>query len=90
MTTRDLSGEDIYRVLVNSGGFEHVRTAGDHLILRWDPPDEHENQALLPFHSTIRSVSARYSISIGTLHDIADSAGAEDFDAFCEWIHRNR
>jgi predicted RNA binding protein YcfA (HicA-like mRNA interferase family) len=25
----------------------------------------------------------------GTLRDIADSAGATDFDAFCAWIDRN-
>ena len=34
MATRDFSGEDVYKVLVNVGGFRHVRTTGDHLILR--------------------------------------------------------
>ena len=34
MVTRDFSGEDVYKVLVNVGGFQHVRTTGDHLILR--------------------------------------------------------
>jgi hypothetical protein len=43
MVTRDFSGEDVYKVLVNVGGFRHVRTTGDHLILRWDPPESHEN-----------------------------------------------
>jgi predicted RNA binding protein YcfA (HicA-like mRNA interferase family) len=84
MPTRDFSGEDIYRVLVNVGGFEHVRTTGDHLILRWIPPDEHETDprtVTVPLHD---------SVSIGTLHDIADDAGAEEFDAFCTWIERNR
>jgi predicted RNA binding protein YcfA (HicA-like mRNA interferase family) len=84
MPTRDFSGEDIYRVLVNVGGFEHVRTTGDHLILRWTPPDEHETDprtVTVPLHD---------SVSIGTLHDIADDAGAEEFDAFCEWMERNR
>ena len=77
--------EDVYKVLVNVGGFQHVRTTGDHLILRWDPPEGHEN-------TEIRTVTvpAHDSISIGTLHDIADDAGAENFEAFCEWIDENR
>jgi hypothetical protein len=36
------------------------------------------------------TVPAHDSISIGTLHDIADDAGAEDFEAFCEWIDEHR
>lgn len=84
MTTRDFSGEDIYRVLVNTGGFKHVRTTGDHLILRWDPPGDHDTD------SRIVTVPLHESVSIGTLRDIAESAGADDFDAFCAWIDRNR
>jgi len=85
MVTRDFSGEDVYKVLVNVGSFRHVRTAGDHLILRWEPPDSHE--ATDTRHVT---VPAHDSISIGTLHDIADAAGAKDFESFCEWIDDNR
>jgi len=84
MGTRDFSGETVYKVLVNVGGFEHVRTTGDHLILRWDPPAEHETEP------RIVTVPLHNSISIGTLRDIADSAGADEFDAFCDWIDRNR
>lgn len=84
MTTRDFSGEEVYMVLVNVGGFEHVRTTGDHLILRWDPPAEHDTEP------RIVTVPLHDSVSVGTLRDIADSAGADDFDAFCEWIARNR
>jgi predicted RNA binding protein YcfA (HicA-like mRNA interferase family) len=83
MATRDFSGEDVYKVLVNVGGFEHVRTTGDHLILRWDPPSAHDTEP------RIVTVPLHESVSIGTLRSIADSAGAEDFDAFCEWIDRN-
>lgn len=85
MVTTDFSGEDVYRVLVNVGNFRHVRTTGDHLILRWDPPDSH--------HQTdprIVSVPAHDSISIGTLQDIAEDAGAAEFEAFCEWIAEHR
>jgi len=83
MAKRDFAGEDVYKVLVNAGGFKHVRTTGDHLILRWDPPADHDTEPRLitvPLHD---------SVSIGTLRDIADDAGANDFDAFCEWIDRN-
>jgi len=85
MVTRDFSGEEIYRVLVNVGGFKHVRTTGDHLILRWDPPTDHDETdpriVVVPLHE---------SVSIGTLRDIADGAGAREFDEFCRWIDRNR
>jgi predicted RNA binding protein YcfA (HicA-like mRNA interferase family) len=84
MVTRDFSGETVYKVLVNVGGFRHVRTTGDHLILRWDPPADHEDT-----DPRIVSVPAHDSLSIGTLRDIADDAGADDFDAFCKWIDRH-
>ena len=85
MVTRDFSGEDVYKLLVNVGRFRHVRTAGDHLILRWEPPAGHKQT-----DARVVTVPARDSISIGTLHDIADDAGAEDFEAFCEWIDEHR
>lgn len=85
MTTRDFSGEEIYKVLVNVGGFRHVRTTGDHLILRWDPPADHDET-----DARIVTVPARDSVSIGTLRDIAGDAGANDFESFCAWIDRHR
>lgn len=84
MTTRDFSGEELYRVLVNVGILRHVRTTGDHVILRWNRPEEHTTEprtVVVPLHD---------SVSIGTLRDIADDAGAEDVDAFCAWIDRHR
>lgn len=83
MVTRDFSGEEIYKVLVNVGGFDHVRTTGDHVILRWNPPDNHDTDP------RVVSVPLHDSVSIGTLHDIAMDAGANDFDEFCKWINRN-
>ena len=83
MVTRDFSGKEVYKALVNVGGFSHVRTTGDHLILRWDPPESHDTDP------RIVSVPLHDSVSIGTLHQIADDAGAKDFEAFCEWIDRN-
>jgi len=42
MGTREFSGEDIYKVLVNAGNFEHVRTSGSHVIVEWTPPPNHD------------------------------------------------
>lgn len=84
MPPRDFSGEDIYKVLVNVGNFRPVRTTGDHIVLKWEPPAHHDSDP-----RTV-SVPLHDSVSIGTLHDIADDAGAQDFDAFCGWIDRNR
>jgi predicted RNA binding protein YcfA (HicA-like mRNA interferase family) len=83
MVTRDFSGEEVYKVLVNVGGFRHVRTTGDHLILRWDPPEDHDTE------SRVVSVPVHESVSIGTLRDIAHDAGTDDFESFCRWIDRH-
>lgn len=84
MVTRDFSGEEVYRVLVNVGNFRHVRTSGSHLVLEWVPPPDHDTE---PRHVTI---PLHDRIALGTLRDAAEQAGAEDFDAFCAWIDRNR
>ena len=84
MVTRDFSGEDVYKVLVNVGNFEHVRTRGDHLMLRKEFPEEHDTPTrvvTVPLHDRLRT---------GTLRQIADDAGARDFDAFCGWIDDHR
>ena len=83
MPPRDFSGEDVYKVLVNAGNFKHVRTTGDHAILRWDPPEHHDTDpriVTVPLHDRLRT---------GTLRQIAEEAGADDFGAFCRWIDRN-
>ena len=84
MVTRDFSGDDIVAVLVNVGGFDWVRTTGSHMILKWSPPEAHDTE-----QRTV-SVPRKGRIRIGTLQNIAEQAGADDFDAFCRWIDRNR
>lgn len=84
MVTRDFSGDDIVAVLVNVGGFDWVRTTGSHMILKWSPPEAHDTE-----QRTV-SVPRKDRIRIGTLQNIAEQAGADDFDAFCRWIDRNR
>ena len=77
------SGKEVVKVMVNSGIYEWVRTTGDHAILRWKPPSDHDSDARtvpVPLHD---------ELSTGTLRDIAEQAGAKDFQAFCDWIERN-
>ena len=84
VVTRDFSGYDVAKVLVNKGNFQWVRTPGDHAILKWEHPDgpEVESRTVsVPLHDRVR---------IGTLRGIAEDAGAKDFDEFCLWIDRNR
>lgn len=84
MVTRDFSGDDVVKVLVNVGGFAWVRTNGDHMILKWTPPEAHNTEP-----RTV-SVPRHDRVATGTLRNIAEQAGAEDFDAFCRWIDQNR
>lgn len=81
--SRVFSGYDVAKVLVNAGNFEWRRTVGDHAQLYYEHPtnDDDRRHATVPLHDELRQ---------GTLRDIADSAGANDFDAFCNWIDRNR
>jgi len=82
MGRRTFSGMEIIKVLVNTGGFEWRRTVGDHAQLYYEHPtnDDDRRQVTVPLHDELRT---------GTLRDIADGAGAVEFDAFCEWIDRN-
>lgn len=82
MARRTFSGLEVVKVLVNSGGFAWRRTTGDHAQLYYEHPtneDDHR-QVTVPLHDELRT---------GTLQDIAENAGAKDFDAFCEWVDRN-
>jgi len=82
MVRRTFSGMEVVKVLVNTGGFEWRRTTGDHAQLYYEHPtnETDRRQVTIPLHDELR---------IGTLRDIAESAGANDFDTFCEWIDRN-
>jgi predicted RNA binding protein YcfA (HicA-like mRNA interferase family) len=84
MVTRDFSGDDVAKVLVNVGNFEWIRTTGSHMILKWTPPEGHDAEP-----RTV-SVPRHDRINTGTLRNIAEQAGAKDFDEFCRWIDRNR
>lgn len=84
MSYSPFSGMEIVKVMVNSGIYEWERTRGDPAILRWEPPENHEVEARtvpVPLHD---------EISEGTLREIADQAGAKDYQEFKAWIDRNR
>ena len=82
MGRRTFSGREVVKVLVNAGGFEWRRTTGDHAQLLYEHPtnEDDRRQVTVPLHDELRT---------GTLRSIAESAGARDFDAFCDWIDRN-
>lgn len=83
MARRTYSGFEIIKVLVNSGGFEWRRTTGDHAQLYYRHPTNEEDRrhVTVPLHD---------ELDTGTLRSIANQAGANDFDAFCDWIDNNR
>jgi len=82
MGRRTFSGREVVKVLVNAGGFEWRRTTGDHAQLYYEHPtnEDDQRQVTVPLHDELRT---------GTLRDIADSAGANDFDSFRNWIDRH-
>lgn len=82
MGRRTFPGMEVVEVLVNVGDFEWRRTVGDHAQLYYEHPtnEDDRRQVTVPLHD---------ELNIGTLRDIADGAGANDFDEFCDWIDRN-
>jgi len=82
VTRRLFSGREVVKALT-SNNYRVVGREGSHVRLRWDPPDTHGTAPRLvsvPMHDEIQE---------GTLRNIADQCGADDFDAFCAWIDRN-
>jgi predicted RNA binding protein YcfA (HicA-like mRNA interferase family) len=59
-------------------GYKPVDRAGSHLKLRYVHPETGE----------VRNVTVPMGTEIGgsTLRSIADQCGAEDFQAWCDWI----
>jgi predicted RNA binding protein YcfA (HicA-like mRNA interferase family) len=82
MGRRTFSGREVVKVLVNVGGFEWRRTTGDHAQLYYEHPtnEDDQRQVTVPLHDELRT---------GTLRSIADSAGVNEFDAFCNWTDRH-
>jgi len=83
MPYADFSGREIVKVLRNNG-FRPVDRAGSHVKLRYEHPEtESVRVVTVPMKQSDQ-------ISQDTYRSIADQCGANDFDAWCEWIDRNR
>lgn len=75
MATRLFSGYNVAKVLVNAGGFEWIRTTGDHTQLYYAHPtnEDDRRRVTVPLHD---------DLATGTLRKIADDAGAQNFEGF--------
>jgi len=61
-------------------GFVPVGGKGSHTTLRYEHPDTGEVRTV--------TVPKADPIPRGTLSEIADQAGAKNFESFCRWIDR--
>jgi predicted RNA binding protein YcfA (HicA-like mRNA interferase family) len=74
---RPYSGKELINAL-DKWGFKRVDQTGSHVKLRYINPDTGEKRTVtVPLHD---------EIATDTLRDIADQAGAEDFQAFLDAI----
>ncbi|WP_254823736.1 type II toxin-antitoxin system HicA family toxin [Haloglomus halophilum] len=77
----DFSGRDVIAVL-RKHDFRPVGRTGSHVRLRYEHPETDEVRIVsVPMHGRIRE---------GTLQNIADQCGANDFDAWCRWVDEHR
>lgn len=80
LTRRQFSGKEIIKTL-QKFGFYKDRQKGSHVILKYTHPKTAEKRTVVvPLHDEIKT---------GTLQNIADQAGANDFEEFCKCIERN-
>lgn len=78
---RDFSGREVVKALTKNRFYIADRT-GSHVKLRYEHPSNDDDIRIVsvPMHDSIR---------VGTLRNIAEQSGAEDFEAWCEWIEAN-
>jgi predicted RNA binding protein YcfA (HicA-like mRNA interferase family) len=81
MSRRRFTGEEIAKVLIDMGYYP-VDRSGSHLKLRYKHPDTGEvRNVTIPMGGEVKT---------GTLRNIARQCGANDFDAWCQWIDEHR
>ena len=77
MVRKTFSGRELVKVL-RSFGYVLVSREGSHVRLRYEHAETGEVRNVdVPQHD---------EIAIGTLRSIADQCGADDFEAWCEWV----
>lgn len=77
----DFSGREVVKALTKNR-FYIVDRTGSHVKLRYEHPSNEDDVRVV-------SVPMHDSISIGTLQNIAEQSGAEDFESWCRWINDN-
>lgn len=82
MRTTDFSGRDIVKALTRQNFYITDRT-GSHVKLRYEHPQN-------PDDVRVVSVPQHERLRIGTLQNIARQSGANDFNAWCNWIDELR
>lgn len=81
MPRTDFSGREVIKALTKNR-FVIVDRTGSHVKLRYEHPVDEDDVRVV-------SVPMHDEISVGTLRNIADQCGAEDFQSWCRWIDRN-
>jgi len=78
----DFSGLEVVKALTKNR-FRVVDRSGSHVKLRYEHPTNEDDVRVVtvPMHDSIRT---------GTLRNVADQCGAEDFEAWCRWIDEHR
>jgi predicted RNA binding protein YcfA (HicA-like mRNA interferase family) len=76
----DFSGRDIVKVL-RKHGYEFVGRTGSHVRMRDVTDDGSVRNVTIPMKDRIPE---------GTLRNIAEQCGANEFREWCRWIDRNR
>jgi predicted RNA binding protein YcfA (HicA-like mRNA interferase family) len=78
----DFSGRDVVKVLTKNG-FRLTGRTGSHVQLEYQSPVNSDDvrKVTVPMHERLQA---------RTLRSIASQCGAEDFEAWCQWIDRQR
>jgi predicted RNA binding protein YcfA (HicA-like mRNA interferase family) len=77
VSRRTFTGREVAAALAEMR-YQPVDRTGSHLKLRYVHPETSEvRNVTVPIHG---------EIDTGTLQSIADQCGADDFDAWCDWI----
>lgn len=80
---RDFTHREVMKVLFKAGfRYANPDSGGSHVVMT---KEDHDGNS-----SNVTLVADGGRIAEGTLRSIAAQAGAEDFDAFCEWLDNNR
>lgn len=76
MSRRTFSGQEVVKAL-RKMGYKPAGRSGSHVRLVYRHPSGEVRRVTVPMHD---------EISQGTLGNIADQCGADNIDAWCDWI----